>query len=167
MTKIYLDMDGVLADFDAAAEALIGGERPENDKWPDQDWRKIKQNHRWFRNLPKMPVADELVGLARKFRDNLGYELLILTAIPKGNDFPWAFYDKVLWAQENYPDIPVHFGPYSSDKKLHCQTGDILVDDRRDNCEQWSAAGGIAVRFVEDYKDALAKLYRIYDSTPF
>jgi hypothetical protein len=41
-------------------------------------------------------------------------------------------------------NIPVFFGPYAYDKHKHCEIGDILIDDRQSNCEEWEAAGGIA-----------------------
>jgi hypothetical protein len=75
----------------------------------------------------------------------------------------WAFWDKILWAQERYPDIPVHFGPYSEDKQKHCVPGDILVDDRPDNCQSWRDAGGIAVRVTKEYGLALEELNRILE----
>jgi hypothetical protein len=68
----------------------------------------------------------------------------------------------MLWAQERYPDIPVHFGPYSEDKKKHCVAGDILVDDRPDNCQSWREASGVAVRVTKDYQAALDELEEIY-----
>jgi hypothetical protein len=149
MKTFYLDMDGVVADFDAAAHQLIGA-LPANGshRWGNEDWQKIRSSERWFRDLPKTPFADELVELARQFRDQHGWRLLFLTAIPRGNDFPWTFYDKMLWTQTHYPDIPVHFGPYSTDKKIHCKTGDILVDDRLDNTTEWREAGGHAIRMI-------------------
>jgi hypothetical protein len=147
MNTLYLDMDGVVADFDAAAERFIGRPRTTpDDRWRQEDWQRIRMYQHWFLDLPKTAQADQIVTTARKFRDQLGWQLLFLTAIPRGNDFPWAFYDKIKWASCFYPDIPVHFGPYSDDKAAHYSTGDILVDDRLTNCEQWRAAGGEAIR---------------------
>jgi 5'(3')-deoxyribonucleotidase len=148
----YLDMDGVVADWESAASSFLG--RPMRD--PDtlthyrntvEEWERIKTQTRFYRDLPLMPRVDELVHLARQYRDTLGWNLLFLTAVPAKDDVPWAFYDKVLWAQERFPDIPVHFGPHSYDKFKHCRVpGDILVDDRPDNCEQWRSAGGMAFK---------------------
>jgi hypothetical protein len=102
-----------------------------------------------------MQGADQLVTIARKYRDTLGWELIFLTAIPHGNDMPWSFWDKFTWAQQHYPDIPVWFGPYSQDKHLRVRTpGDILVDDRLDNCSAWTGAGGLAFK-VAQRSDAL------------
>jgi len=147
MNTLYLDMDGVVADFDAAAERFIGRPRTTpDDRWRQEDWQRIRGYQHWFLDLPKTTHADQIVATARKFRDGLGWQLLFLTAIPRGNDFPWAFWDKVKWAQCFYPDIAVHFGPYSDDKAAHYRTGDVLVDDRLSNCEQWQLAGGRAIR---------------------
>lgn len=147
----YLDMDGVCADWEAAAAEFLGRPMREPDsntfyRNTPEEWDRIKTQTRFYRNLPLMPRVDELVDLARQYRDALGWELLFLTAVPKNDDVHWAFYDKVLWAQERFPDIPVHFGPHSWDKCKHCRPGDILVDDRPDNCLQWTDAGGISFK---------------------
>jgi 5'(3')-deoxyribonucleotidase len=164
MNTIYIDMDGVVADFDTAATDYLHSElkidiaNKQEGKWPPGMWERIRDNHHFYRSLPKMPQADEMIALARRFRDELDWNLMFLTAIPKGNDMPWTFWDKMLWVQERYPDVPVHFGPYSHDKQHHCTPGDILVDDRHDNCEQWRQAGGVAVRVTHDYAAALDEL---------
>lgn len=146
----YLDMDGVVADWDLGVAPIIGELRTRyvngHYKNTPEEWARIKTHQRLYRDLPVMPLADQLVNLARQYRDQLGWQLLFLTAVPKDDDVPWAFYDKVLWAQEYFPDIPVHFGPHSTDKHRHCSPGDILVDDRKDNCESWQARGGQALR---------------------
>jgi hypothetical protein len=151
---LFLDMDGVLADFDAAAKEFLQAsdldleQARKNNKWTRTQWEQIKEhNPRFYLTLPKTAFADQLVAEARKFRDTLNWQLKILTAIPSGNDMPWAFYDKILWQQQYYPDIPVMFGPYSKDKYLHCKTsGDILIDDRYSNCQAWREATGIAIQ---------------------
>ena len=153
MTKntIYLDMDGVCADWDRAAEAFLGiaprlNTVNGNYTVTMEEWERLKAQGHFYRNLPLMPGVDELVELARGYRDTLGWNLFFLTAVPHKNDVPDAFSDKVLWAHEHFPDIEVHFGPYAVDKWKHCQPGDILVDDRWSNCEDWKKAGGMAVK---------------------
>lgn len=168
MKTLYLDMDGVLADFNTAARIALGATKQDAEqaaqagRWPESQWRKLISDSHFYRNLPKMPQSDTLVELAKKFRDNLGWRLLVLTAIPKKNDVPEAFYDKMLWMQQYYPGIPVHFGPYSHDKHTHCKPGDILVDDRTDNIQQWHAAGGIAIKVGNNLDSAIEELSFIY-----
>ena len=140
-------MDGVVADWVKGAAEIVGYDLTDpNQHYPDHDWQKVRNSERMFLNLPKMQGADELVTVARRFRDELDWQLMFLTAIPHYNDIHWAFWDKTLWAQSRYSDIPVHFGPYSEDKQQHCQPGDILIDDRPDNCARWQSTGGVAVR---------------------
>jgi hypothetical protein len=147
----YLDMDGVCADWDTAAEQFLGiAPRldPVNGNYTVDlvEWGRLKTAGHFYRNLPLMPQVEQLVDLARQYRDTLGWNLFFLTAVPHKNDVPEAFSDKVLWAQEHFPDIEVHFGPYAVDKHKHCRTGDILVDDRLSNCTSWQAAGGLAFK---------------------
>lgn len=152
INKFCLDMDGVVADWVAGAAQIIGYRLDDpHTRYPDSDWHKLRSHHRLFRDLPKKLGADALVDLARRYRDDLGWELVFLTAIPHNNDMPWAFWDKVTWAGQHYPDIPVWFGPYSEDKQVHCSPGDILVDDRSDNCAQWSSRGGLAFKVANSH----------------
>jgi hypothetical protein len=95
-----------------------------------------------------MPYAPDTVNMARRFRDELDYELIFLTALPRGNDMPWASWDKMHWAMTHFPDIPVHLGPYSEDKQIRSAPGNILVDDHPGNCEQWRSCGGTAVNVL-------------------
>jgi hypothetical protein len=155
-STFYLDMDGVVADWDLAASLFFNKPQGEADpvthhKNTHNEWIRLKTARpRFFRTLPLMQDVDQLVELARTYRDKLGWELLFLTAVPMHDDVPWAFYDKVMWAQDQFPDIPVHFGPHSTDKHNHCSPGDILVDDRFDNCKSWSEAGGISFRVLHN-----------------
>lgn len=160
MTTLYLDMDGVVADFDTYAERIIG-KRSENNRWEHEDWQKLQNFQRIYRDLPKTPEADALVEYCRQFALVREHELLFLTAVPKGNDFHWAFYDKMTWAQEYYPDIPVHFGPFGLNKQVHCRAGDILIDDRLSNIEEWTRAGGIAIRHLGNLEDTIRQLEKL------
>jgi 5'(3')-deoxyribonucleotidase len=170
---LYLDMDGVLADFNTAARELLGATDSEEQRasqsgrWPDHKWRQLAEQKNFYLNLPKMPLADALVELAIRFRDNLDYEVRILTAIPSGNDMPDAFHDKIDWMTKHYGQhgFRVHFGPYSHDKARHCQSSDdILVDDRTSNCKEWRSAGGTAVQVKPgEYRQALIELETIFN----
>lgn len=161
MKFLYLDMDGVVADFDAYAHTVLG-HKSDDGRWHKDKWARLRDNPRMYRDLPETPEATRLVDFCRSFADRHGYDLLFLTAVPKNNDIHWAFYDKVIWAQTRYPDIPVMFGPYSHDKQVHCTPGDILIDDRTSNIEQWIAAGGIGI-LHRDIRSTLEQLSAIHE----
>lgn len=153
-------MDGVVADFDEYAARTLGLP-PSSGIYPDEAWYNLASNKRLYRDLIKTPYADELVFQCSAIAKRNGFDLQFLTAVPKGNDVPWAFYDKVVWAQNNFPGIPVMFGPFSKDKHVHCQRGDVLVDDRRSNIEEWRAAGGFGI-LHEDYETTKAILVDLF-----
>lgn len=157
MTTLYLDMDGVVADFDAYAFA-IAGFPPSGGFYNDEQWAEIAANDRLYRDLPKTAYADLLVDACKQYCQERNYQLMFLTAVPKGNDMHWSFYDKVQWAGKYFPDIPVHFGPYSKDKHVHCKPGDILIDDRSSNIEEWQVAGGHAIHHKNDIEATLRQL---------
>jgi 5'(3')-deoxyribonucleotidase len=160
MTTLYLDMDGVVADFDEYAARTLGVP-PSEGIYPDEVWYKLASNARLYRDLKKTSYADQLVAECEDFALTKGYNIYFLTAVPKGNDVKWSFYDKVLWAQQYFPGIAVMFGPYSKDKWQHCNAGDILIDDRQSNIDEWRAAGGIAIHHVS-LNSTLYELSRLY-----
>ena len=145
---IYLDMDDVVADWRTAAEEFLQLKFPNNDPWariPDDKWAELKRNSRFYRSLPLKQGAEDLVQYCRdSVYQGLADDLRFLSAIPHNNDMPWSIQDKVWWAHDHFPGIPVFLGPYSDDKQVHCQPGDILIDDRTSNCMQWETAGGRA-----------------------
>lgn len=145
---IYLDMDDVVADWRVAAEELLKLKFPNNDPWariPDEKWAELKRNSRFYRHLPLKKGALELVRYCKEaVEDGQAEDVRFLSAIPHNNDMPWSIQDKVWWANDYFPGIPVFLGPYSNDKQVHCRPGDILIDDRTDNCMQWEARGGRA-----------------------
>jgi hypothetical protein len=145
---IYLDMDDVVADWRTAAEEFLQLKFPNGDQWariPDDKWQELKRQSRFYRDLPIKEGAHDLVNFCRDAVANgLADDLRFLTALPHNNDMPYASYDKVLWAIERFERVPVLFGPFSHDKWRHCAPGDILIDDRTSNCEEWTNAGGHA-----------------------
>jgi len=146
MTTIYLDMDDVVADWHAAAEQFLKMRwSKDNERIPQQDWDRIKKDSRFYRNLPLKPGANELVEYCRNtVTAGRADGLFFLTALPHDYSMPWAAQDKVWWANDYFPNIPVFFGPFSHDKQRHCQPGDILIDDRTSNCTEWQIKGGLA-----------------------
>lgn len=144
-------MDDVVADWAAVARSIVGDwDKEKQERIPDSQWERLKNHQRIYRKLPLRPGARELMAwLTAYCRAREGTSLYFLTAVPKGNDVPWAFTDKIFWANEYFPEVPVFFGPYSVDKHQRCRPGDLLIDDRLSNCQSWCAAGGIAYQYKE------------------
>ena len=111
-----------------------------------------------LRDIPLLPWALEFVDEARGIARAANYAVRFLTAVPRRNDFPWAFEDKVHWANQYWPTIPVWFGPYSQDKQQRAAPGQILVDDRMVNIQEWRAHEGTGIHFHRNPDAVLAEL---------
>jgi hypothetical protein len=160
---LYLDMDDVVADWMPAARAIVNRNWGYGERIPESDWSKVKAKSRFYRDLPIKPGAHELVEYCRDLKaEGLIKDLRFLTALPHDYSVPFAAYDKVLWAMERFERIPVLFGPYSHDKWRHCTPGDILIDDRTNNCEEWIREGGQAhiYRTWEECKPWLENIFK-------
>jgi hypothetical protein len=142
---IYLDMDDVVADWMVEARRLVNRSWEYGERIPSEDWDKVKAKKRFYRDLPIKPGAYELVEYCQDLLSKGKIDsLAFLTALPHDDAVQYAASDKVFWAHEHFPGIPVFFGPYSFDKYKHCKPGDILIDDRHSNCHEWRSAGGHA-----------------------
>lgn len=140
-------MDDVVADWYQEAQRFLKRSWEVGVWIPESEWKNLENHTRFYRNLPLKRGAEELIEWAKNYAEQNNMHLAFLTALPKNNKMQYASYDKFLWAQERFPNIPVFFGPYSADKHLHCRPGDILIDDRTQNCIDWRAAGGIAHQY--------------------
>ena len=144
MPTIYLDVDDVVADWITTAKSIVNRDWTYgSDQVKETDWDKVRARTRFYRDLPLKPGAHDLVNYCKwAVEQGFAKDLCFLTALPHNNDVPYAVYDKVLWCNANFPGIPMFIGPYSQDKWRHCKPGDILIDDRVSNCEEWAKAGG-------------------------
>jgi hypothetical protein len=140
--KIFIDMDEVVADFTSRADQILGRSTV-LDKYTKEEWKILAQHPRIYHELIVREGGYELVDWLRDYCSKTNNFLAFLTAVPRS--MPWAFQDKVYWAQWYFPGIPVFFGPYSRDKWSHCSSSlDILIDDRDSNCLDWCKVGGRA-----------------------
>jgi 5'(3')-deoxyribonucleotidase len=162
MTTMYLDMDGVVADFDRAVQAILGRDTRIDQRYPESEWAKLRGHQRIYRDLPLCAEANLLVNGVKQLAKEHRLRVLFLTAVPKDNDFPWAFSDKIEWARRYFPDIPVWFGPYSTDKQIRSRPDDVLIDDRVSNIDEWRAQGGYAILYQGQAQPVLNELYLLF-----
>lgn len=154
MTKIFLDCDGVLADFDAHAIEYFGMHPREFESrfGAGTFWMAIKKKGDFFRSLPIMPDAHELVqGVAH-------LDPVILTGCPSGG---WAEEQKLKWAEEHFPELSM-ITCRSADKRDHAEPGDVLIDDWPKHRHKWIEMGGI---FISHY-DAQSSLDTLWAHYP-
>lgn len=146
MRFLYLDMDGVLADFDKRYAEITGMTCEEARHLPTSTfWAELGDaKFNIYRELEPMSDAYDLVdGVLKRSREG-NYTVGVLTAIPKFGKIPMAAQHKRDWIEYHFPMLAYHFhiGPWAQDKQKHCLNNDILIDDSHMNIPQWQDAGG-------------------------
>lgn len=145
---INLDMDGVIADFYGYVHDNISPTIRELS--PRQQWELIATHPHIYRKLSPMPDAGELVKHLKHLSRQYHAQIHILTGIPSMVDMPHAMVDKQQWIEQHFPSLSnvVKFGPYSINKQWHASIGDVLIDDRLLNIQQWNARGGYGIQHI-------------------
>jgi hypothetical protein len=130
--NLFVDMDGVLADFDAHHTAVFG-RRP--DKLADNvDWAAVRAIPGFYAAIPPMPDMMTLWDAIRAFRPT------VLTGVPAR--VAEAPDNKRAWVRQHLgADVPV-ICCRSRDKSLHAEPGDVLIDDWEKYRHLWIARGG-------------------------
>lgn len=135
--QIYLDCDGVLADFDRAAIEVLG-EDPrifEERYGSERFWTEIQNAKEFYTHLPLLSDALDLFEAVRHLNP------VILTGCPPGN---WAEAQKTAWAERHFPGTPI-ITCRSAEKCRHAKPGDILIDDYPRYRALWEGAGGVFI----------------------
>jgi len=151
--RLFLDADGVLADFDLGVRRLLGM-RPKEfiaKHGRGTFWKRLAKAGNFYGSLPEMPDARLLFDAVKHLQPT------ILTGLPMGN---WAAAQKVEWAAEHFPGVPI-ITCMARDKHKHMKPGDVLVDDRENHRAAYEAAGVIFVhhRSAEDSLRQLAQFF--------
>ena len=135
--KLFLDADGVLANFDEGVRRLLGMLPKEFERRRGRGafWRELARAPDFYARLPEMPDARELFEAVEHLKPT------ILTGLPLGK---WAAPQKVAWAAEHFPGVPI-ITCMARDKHRHMEPGDVLVDDREDHRTAYEAHGVVFV----------------------
>ena len=142
ITKIYLDMDGVIADFNKRYKALYKMEPKEAEDKKEfykffDEFIATKQ----FATLDLMPDATMLLNYLSKL--NIPTEILSSTASEKRDADIRA--QKLLWLQTHNIGFKVNLVPGKRLKKDFSNANSILIDDTPVNIDQWRREGGVGI----------------------
>ncbi len=145
--KVYLDMDGVLADFDQRFKDISGMEPREfeNKYGRKAFWNLIDEENKikFWVGIPVMGGASALVNAVKDY----DYELLTSPSAKKQ-----SYLGKILWVKNHtgsvFPSKPrINFKRAKEKHEVKPQLSqtDILIDDREDTIGRWNAAGGTGI----------------------
>ena len=148
---VFLDMDGVIADFFSEYAKMAGVE--------DGNYRKIPRNKinptlnamkgtDFFNRLPKIATADQLTKMAVSYT---GGDYSILSSPLRGDKDNSARWKKVWLAREM--QIQPRNVIITSNKAAYAKSNgiaNILIDDHGSNIQKWNAAGGHGIKYQAD-----------------
>jgi 5'(3')-deoxyribonucleotidase len=135
--QLFLDCDGVLADFDRGAETVFGchPRKYENEHGTEKFWATLHAHPKFYENLPVMEDASALYEATRHLNP------IIITGCPQGG---WAQEQKLRWRNKNFPGVPM-ITTLSKNKRDHAKPGDILIDDYLKYKHLWEEMGGVFI----------------------
>jgi hypothetical protein len=158
--QLFLDCDGVLADFDKGATAILGMSPKafEHRHGLGRFWAKLASAPDFYFGLPLLDGATDLFEAVRHL------DPIILTGLPRGN---WAADQKVRWAAHYFPGTRI-ITTMARDKRDHGKPGDVLVDDQVRHADRWKEMGGVFIhhRNVSETLRELGKYFPLEAPAP-
>ena len=145
---LYVDMDGVLCDFERRFEQFAGVSPEEytaqktiefgGKKAQEEFWDLIDKQIgvRFWVGMPWMPEGEKLWKYVKPFKPT------ILSSPSRDES---SRIGKGLWVKRNIPGTPLKL---SFNKEQYATPTSILIDDRESNITKWKSAGGIGIRFI-------------------
>jgi len=144
MHELFLDLDGVLVDFDAGVKRVTGNLPSELS--PRRMWPQLARADGFYEHLDWLPDGRRLWTAVEPLRPT------ILTGLPMGK---WAEPQKRAWcARELGAEVPV-ITCMSRDKAARANEAvprgrtPVLVDDRERLRESWELMGGLFVHHTD------------------
>ena len=142
ITKIYLDLDGVIANFDDRYKSrykMLPREAEKNKEFDKFFTQFIADGE--FATLELMPDAIELINFLRSL--DVPTEILSSSASEKRD--PDIRPQKLEWLKNNNIEFPAIIVPGKRHKKDYSNANSILIDDTPINIDQWCNEGGIGI----------------------
>ena len=155
---IYLDMDGVIADFDKKYIELHGvtpREAEKNKKFDHYFPEFIEQ--KGFQTLDLLPGAAEGLVFLRK---HLTVPTQILSSTASEARYDAISKQKKIWLETHGITFTPNFVPGKRHKYKFAGPDKIIIDDTESVINQWKEAGGIGI-LHKDWVTTLAIL-RLY-----
>jgi len=160
VTKLYLDMDGVLCDFEKRFTELYGkdalGARDRKNfttNWPNFIMDGNFENLEWF------PGGKELLHFIQYATD---WEVEILSSSGGEKFHSEVAAQKVVWLCNKGIPYKANIVPGRKHKTAYATPETILIDDTEDIIVNFNAAGGVGI-LHKDINETLAKLRTLLD----
>jgi hypothetical protein len=152
---VYLDMDGVQADFATAVTEKIGMDHEEAKHKSEEEIEKLANSSHtevrdFFANLKQLSGGKKITDWLNK--NSIPYT--ILSAPLRGKYEQASIEGKVLWLKKHTPNAASN-AIFKQEKHEHAvEKGvpNILIDDYGVKIKAWNQAGGIGIKHEDEYE---------------
>ncbi len=155
---IFIDMDGVLADFDLHARNHGKYDSNGKVKWDELD-------EKWWKTMPACDGAKDFYDEVKDM--DAGILKFLSAPVPRAD----SFVGKVEWIQSFLPErgnfalLDLILCP-KRDKHCLAAPNRILIDDSEKNIKEWQEAGGIGILHKGDFAETLKELRTVIANIP-
>jgi 5'(3')-deoxyribonucleotidase len=150
--EIYVDMDGVLADFFGVWTKMVGVKNWKEVKDVDSALDMIRAQKDFWINLPLTSNASKLLNSIKKVKGNY---TILSSPLP---DDPNSEPQKREWVKKMLSGFAPKRVIITHNKSAYAKqpdgTPNILIDDYGDNIQKWESAGGIGIQHSDKNADA-------------
>lgn len=155
MKQVFIDIDGVLADFDGGIQKFYNATVSNPTEWDylyeedfnmsgNQFWNGLTED--FWTGLEPTLEADIILALVEDMNP------CILSAPPLAGPNMAGLSGKVKWIRKN---LPWYFKEkrflLGSGKHFVAHEGAILIDDKTENIEKWKMAGGEGILWPQPW----------------
>lgn len=162
---LYLDMDGVLSNFEKAYRAMWN-----EFKFDRERFKEAVMERRIFSHLELMPNAEKFLAKIREIESGYGSQLNIemLTSVgthrtEMGNA---GREQKIGWLNSHGIIYKPNFVCSKPEKALYAGPHKVLVDDSIGCIDPFNAAGGVGLLHTdENYLDTIDRIYWYLDES--
>lgn len=153
--RVYLDMDGVLADFFGEWSRISNVDHYKDINDVEAKLQLVRDHPTFWIDLPMLPHAKALIkAVVEKYGE---YRICSKPLEGDTRSKP----GKMEWIQKHLSDMPPAEVILTADKAkyaTHDGAPNILVDDYGVNINSWRAAGGIGIKYEDSAFPQVAKI---------
>lgn len=142
ITKIYLDMDGVIADFDRQYKELYKISPREADQ--KKEFYKLFDHFIETQQFAKLPLMQDAQMLLQ-YLDSTGIPVEILSSTSSEKRHDAIAPQKSSWLREHGIVYPINLVPGKRLKRTYARPDHLLIDDTSQNIDQWRQDGGVGI----------------------
>lgn len=137
---VYLDMDGVLADFDQRYRMLFG-QSSQNQNRQSGSGKKRWEQFVLGNQFETLPMYEYVPTMIRDIK-SLTDDIQILSAVG-GEDYADLVADqKTAWLRDHGIDFPINFVHTGTEKAEYATSNTVLIDDKAYVISAFVNAGG-------------------------